>query len=206
MLRNKDRQLGMTTDWKKFVEATKDKKPNGYVADAVRMFKLKEGRALDIGCGSGVDSKYLGQLGFQVVAFDNEPESVRIAREITAGLSVTVSEQRMEDFNFDEAGYDIIVSWRSIPFVKKSIAREILLKIQKHLRPNGVCIVALFGPEDGWAKDRNDMSFFTLDEIKELWPQMELIRVFEERSEGNLVTGGTKFFHLINLIARKTIS
>ncbi|MDP2647740.1 MAG: class I SAM-dependent methyltransferase [Candidatus Yanofskybacteria bacterium] len=193
----------MTTDWKKFVEVTKDRKPNGYVVDAVRMFKLKGGKALDIGSGSGIDSKYLGQLGFDVVAFDSEPESVRVAQEITAGLPVTVSEQRIEDFNFDEDGYDLIIAWRSIPFVTKPIAKDILLKIQKHLRPGGICVLALFGPEDGWAKDRNDMAFFTVDEIKKLWPQMELVRVFEERAEGNLATGGTKFFHLINLITRK---
>lgn len=196
----------MKTDWEKFVDATKDRRPNSYIVDAVRIFKLKPGKALDIGCGPGVDSKYLGQLGFHVTAFDSEPESARVAREITAGLPVTILEERIEDFIFDEAGYDFIIAWRSIPFVEKSKAKEILLEIQKNLRPRGVCVVALFGPEDGWAKDRNDMSFFSLGELKEIWSSMDFVRVFEERAESNLVTGGTKFFHKIDCIVQKTPS
>ena len=195
--------LYMTTDWKKFIDATKDRKPNSYLVDAVRIFKLRGGEALDIGCGAGVDAKYLGQLGFRVTAFDSDPDSVRVAREITAGLPVTILEQRVEDFVFDEKGYDLIMAWRSIPFVEKSMAREILLKIQKHLRLGGIGVIALFGPEDGWAKDRKDMSFFTLDELKELWSSMKFVRVFEERAEASLAAGGTKLFHKIDCIVQK---
>jgi len=192
------------TDWKKFVEATKDRKPNGYILDALRIFKLKKGDVLDIGCGPGVDARYLGQLGFHVTAFDSDPNSVKAAQEITAGLPVTILEQKIEDFVFDEAGYDLIIAWRSIPFLQKPQATDALLKIQKHLRPGGVGVIAIFGPDDGWAHDRKGMSFFTVDELKNLWPSMKFVRTFEERAEASLAAGGSKFFHMINCIVQKT--
>ncbi len=45
--------------------------------------KHKSGRALDVGCGSGVFSRYLASLGYKVVAVDLEAEAVAMARQLS---------------------------------------------------------------------------------------------------------------------------
>ena len=46
----------------------------------------KEGRILDIGCGSGRDIKAFLDRGFDVVGFDASDEMVKKARQLTNGV------------------------------------------------------------------------------------------------------------------------
>jgi len=46
----------------------------------------RRGRALDVGCGSGVFSVYLAQQGYEVTAIDMHPGAVAMARRAAEGL------------------------------------------------------------------------------------------------------------------------
>lgn len=46
--------------------------------------RRKSGRALDVGCGSGVFSRYLASLGYEVVAVDLKAEAAAMARRLAA--------------------------------------------------------------------------------------------------------------------------
>src|SRR5262245_12522472 len=51
---------------------------------------LPEGRALDLGCGSGTDSIYLARHGWTVTGVDIVPEAVVLARRNAAAAGVSV--------------------------------------------------------------------------------------------------------------------
>jgi SAM-dependent methyltransferase len=49
---------------------------------------LPPGRALDVGCGSGVDSVYLAQHGWDVTGIDMAPQAIALARKRSAAAGV----------------------------------------------------------------------------------------------------------------------
>jgi SAM-dependent methyltransferase len=49
--------------------------------------KLGPGRAIDLGCGTGVDSEYLTHRGFDVVGVDFSEVAIRRARESTSHMA-----------------------------------------------------------------------------------------------------------------------
>ena len=62
-------------------------------------FFLRQGcRILDLGCGSGRDSKYFSGKGYDVVAVDPSPTMCRKTAEYAG---VTTSMMRAEDLSFE---------------------------------------------------------------------------------------------------------
>ncbi len=59
--------------------------------------------ALDLGCGSGRDARWLAERCFQVVAFDGAPEMVAVSREINPHPGVTYLHDFMPDMSVVKA-------------------------------------------------------------------------------------------------------
>ena len=96
---------------------------------------LKDGAAiLDFGCGSGRDSKYFLQKGYQVTALDGSAKLCRIAEEKT-GIPVI-----QMDFNdFDEQDkYDGIWACSSILHLPGQKLKSVLIHMEKALHDGGI--------------------------------------------------------------------
>lgn len=190
-------------NWGKFIQATKSRKPTVFLIEALKALKNKKGWALDLGCGAGIDAKYMAENGFQVEAIDLVKESIEQTKKICKNLSVFAIQTNITDFKIKPKKYLIIVCRNTLPFLTKKEAEKILGNIQKGLRKRGVFIFGLFGPEDDWAKSHPEMSFWTVEELKKLLPDMEFIKIIEERETGSAASGEVKFWHKIQGIARK---
>ncbi len=69
-----------------------------------------DGRALDLGCGSGVDSVFLAQHGWQVTSLDFMPQAVEMTRKRAEAAGVTVSAQVADITTWPGDGtFDVIV-------------------------------------------------------------------------------------------------
>lgn len=180
-------------NWVKFIGATKDRKPVGFLIEVVEKLNSRKGLALDLGCGAGVDSKYLAQNGFSVEAIDMNKESIDQTKKTCKGLKVAVINKNITDYKFFNNAYQIIISWNTLPFLRKEEAKNILINIQKGLNEGGYFIFSLFGLEDDWAKTKPKMSFWTIEELKNILSEMEFIKIIEEKQIGPIATGGTKF-------------
>ncbi|MCA9518221.1 MAG: class I SAM-dependent methyltransferase, partial [Myxococcales bacterium] len=59
--------------------------PEPFLVEAVEAGALPRGRALEIGCGTGMNARYLARAGWEVTAVDLAPKAVEIARERGGG-------------------------------------------------------------------------------------------------------------------------
>ena len=113
---------------------------------------LKPGaRILDFGCGSGRDTKYFRNRGFQVEAVDGSAEFVRIASDYT-GINV----RRMLFQDLDEVEcYDGIWACSSILHLPFAELEEVLGKMARALRRRGIVYTSFkYGTEEGGRSGR----------------------------------------------------
>ena len=100
---------------------------------------VKSGRILDLGCGSGRDSLYFKNLGFDVTAVDGSVELCKLASEYT-GLDVRC--MRFEDLR--EIGYyDGIWASASLLHVDRRFLLDVLKKTRDALKQSGYMYAAL---------------------------------------------------------------
>ncbi|MDR3757078.1 MULTISPECIES: class I SAM-dependent methyltransferase [Enterocloster] len=117
-------------------------------------------RILDFGCGSGRDTKYFRNRGFQVEAVDGSAEFVRIASEYT-GINV----RRMLFQDLDEVEcYDGIWACSSILHLPCAELEVVLGKMARALRRRGIVYTSFkYGTEEG---ERSGRYFTNMTEAK----------------------------------------
>ena len=125
--------------------------------------KLKKGSSiLDFGCGSGRDTKYFLQKGYQVTALDGSIELCRIAEEKTG---IPVTQMDFNDFN-EQDRYDGIWACSSILHLPKKELRNVLLHMEKALHNNGIIYTSFkYGDFSGMRNGRY-FTDFTEDSFK----------------------------------------
>lgn len=97
------------------------------------------GLILDLGCGSGRDSKYFLDKGYNVESIDGSLELCKLASEY---LGITV--KCMDFSELDEISkYDGVWACASLLHVKKEELKSIIIKIYKSLKNNAVFYISL---------------------------------------------------------------
>lgn len=126
--------------------------------------KLKIGDSiLDFGCGSGRDTKYFADKGFQVEATDGSLELCKLASEHTG---IPVRQMLFEELNELEK-YDGIWACSSILHLSKDALAKVLKKMADALKGKGVIYTSFkYGEFEG---ERNGRYFtdFTIETFKE---------------------------------------
>ena len=191
-----------THSWKKFVSATKNRKPVSFIGQASAILNNR-GLAVDLGCGAGVDARHLAELGFKVIAVDNDPAAIQSTKTLCAEVPVKVKRMDMVKFPLPHQQVDLVIAWNSLPFLRKKFMKRILRTIQAALVPGGLFVFSLFGPDDAWAKTRKDMSFISPTELQQCLRQTSFIDLRESRREGPDVAGQIKFWHRVQGIGQK---
>lgn len=91
-------------------------------------------RILDFGCGSGRDTKYFLERGYQVNATDGSEEMCRLASTFTG---IEVEKMLFQELDAS-AEYDGIWAWSSILHLSKSELLPVLRKMCVALKGSGV--------------------------------------------------------------------
>lgn len=89
---------------------------------------------LDLGCGSGRDSRYFNEKGYRVTAVDASINMCEIVRKID-GIDVINEEFDKLDL---EQNYNGIWACASLLHIKKEMVEKLLRKLLMHLCPGGV--------------------------------------------------------------------
>ena len=155
-------------------------------------------RILDFGCGSGRDTKYLLEKGYQVAATDGSAELCRLAGSFTG---IKVKEMLFQEL--DEIGvYDGIWACSSILHLPKQELLPVIRKMCDALKDNGVIYTSFkYGDFEG---ERNGRYFtdFTEDTFDKFIKVIQELTIEEEWITSD-VRPGRGEEKWLNLILRK---
>ena len=161
----------------------------------------KDIRILDFGCGSGRDSKYFLEKGYEVSALDGSEELCRYA---AAYAGIPVRNMRFEDFH-EINGYEGIWACASILHLPYKELTEVLSSIYKALVPSGVFYTSFkYGYGE---KDRGDRHFtdMTEESFRELLKEVPGFWVLDEWTSGD-VRPGREAEGWLNIILQKVLN
>ena len=109
------------------------------------------GKTLDLGCGSGRNSLYLNQKGFDVTAWDKNPMSISNLNKIieAEGLkNITADVVDLNTLHFD-GEYDFILSTVVMMFLDRNTIPGLIANMQRCTKVGGYnLIVAAMDTED----------------------------------------------------------
>ncbi len=102
--------------------------------------------ALELGCGEGQNSRWLARRGLHCAAIDISEGQLAYARKDAEaeGLSIHYACSSIEDFNAEDASYDLITSSHAFEFVKSPF--EELKRISRWLKPGGHVMISTVHP------------------------------------------------------------
>lgn len=118
----------------------------------------KGGRILDLGCGSGRDSKAFLQMGYDVVAVDGSQELCKLASEYIGQPVICTT---FQDYK-PEGTFDGIWACASLLHLDYETVLQTMQKLTASLKQNGIFYVSFkYGSFCG---DRNGRFFLDMDE------------------------------------------
>lgn len=161
-------------------------------------FIKKEGLILDLGCGSGRDSYYFKQNGYQIVAVDGSKE---LATQASLLLGQPVLNQLFEDIQFNEE-FDGVWACASLLHVSAKELPSILIKIRESLKKEGVFYISVKEGEGSGVEDRRFFQYYSPSQFHHLISQCGGLKIETAWSHTELRDEGNKVVWL-NVIGRK---
>lgn len=143
---------------------------------------VKEGEILDLGCGSGRDSKFFKDLGFKILPLDLSEELAKKASEYL-GQEVVIQDMRELDYEDRFIG---VWACASILHLKLKDIEIILDKIFKSLKKDGVFYASFKYGENDYIKDDRYFTCFTEERFFKYFPKyknnyVEIFKTFDVR-------------------------
>ena len=153
---------------------------------------------LDFGCGSGRDTKYFLEKGYQVTATDGSSELCRLASEFTG---IKVKEMLFQELDAINQ-YDGIWACSSILHLPKKELLPVIQKMCEALKDNGIIYTSFkYGDFEGERNGRyfTDFTEKTFQEVIEKVPELTI----EEHWITSDVRPGRGEEKWLNLLLRK---
>lgn len=156
---------------------------------------------LDFGCGSGRDSRYFINKGFQVEAIDGSEELCKMAADY---IGIPVKQMLFTELNEKEK-YDGIWACSSILHLPKTELKEVLRKMSDALKENGIIYTSFkYGCFEGMRNGRY-FTDFTSEGFQSYIKEMDGLSIVEEWITGD-VRPGRGDEKWLNLIIQKNMT
>ncbi len=196
----------MSDGWSRYYEAA-GADPRPTLVEALDRFEAEArgaGTAVDLGCGTGRDTRELLRRGWHVIAVDGDAEAMEhlaaLAHEdgIAGELEPLLA-------RYDQARWpqvDLVNASFSLPFCEPADFSAVWARIRESLRPGGRFSGHLFGDRDEWVGE-TDMTFHSRAEVDALLDGLELERLDEIEEDGHTALGEPKRWHRFHVVARQ---
>jgi len=191
--------------WNRYHEKTLHRPPEDLLLKALGHFDGFTGYSIDIGCGSGRDTKELLRRGWRVLAIDGNSysfDNIKSTLDEKQLAKLEMQKERFENLRLPKA--DLINASWSILFCKPEYFAEFWSTIVDAINVNGRFSGNFLGNRDEWIHKKNgEMTFFDKKGVLELFQGFK-IEHFEEREyDKKTGQGYLKHWHLFNVIAKK---
>lgn len=166
-----------------YFSSTKDIDMSGIYAEFVQLLP-PSAYILDVGSGSGRDSKYFLEQGFRVFAIDGSAQLARLASDY---ISQTVHHMSFDEIDFEEQ-FDGIWACASLLHVPRQYMTTVFNKLQHALKPHGVWYGSYkWGIQDREVEGRlfTDYDDLTFLELVGQFSQLELVKWWRTRDSRN---------------------
>lgn len=158
--------------------------------------KSKDTPILDLGCGSGHDSLYLTERGYQVISCDKSEAAIsKVRQAIPAGVAIIVD--MLDGLPFEDKSFDIVIADLSLHYFKWEDTVRIVRDISRVLSNDGYLLCRLnsindvnYGAGQGvpiedhyYAVNGKTKRFFDLKQIESLFKTWEIGYIRECRMD-----------------------
>lgn len=191
--------------WKAYYERVNGRPPRETLLKAVELFDGESSKfAIDLGCGTGVDTHGLLYLGWRVLAIDKQTKAIEYVKEGSPSEQLSNLETMVSSFEalpkLPQA--DLINASYSLPFCHPDQFEQLWQNIVQALGQNGRFSGQLFGVNDEWATNPN-LNFHTREAVLKRFSSFKLDYFEEEDKLGSTARGVEKHWHVFHIIARK---
>lgn len=187
----------------KYYNNTEADKPTPNVKYFLENCEYNPQKAIDLGCGSGNDTVYLINNGWDVIAIDREEVKNRISKRLKQEqlTKFEFQKQIFEDVKLEKC--NLLVANYSLSFCRKESFQELWKKITDSIELDGYFVGNFFGINDSWVNNKSNMKFFKKEEVINLFEDFEIINFKEVEKDGTTGLNEIKHWHLFIVVARK---
>lgn len=157
--------------------------------------------AIELGCGAGLETRYLLEQGLSADTLDIDPTVAPELSRLSELGPHTHRTMPIEEWDPLPAA-DLVLACASLPFVPRQAFPLVWSRIREALQPGGILAVDLFGDRDTWASPEG--TYLSRREVGELLVGLEVVEL-EERDEDGQAFSGPKHWHAFTLIARRVL-
>ncbi len=156
------------------------------------------GQILDLGCGSGRDSRFFIDRGYSVTAVDASEVIAKLASEF---IGITVDVLDFQELEYFET-FDGIWACASLLHCPKAEMDSVILKITKALKPHGIAYMSFkFGAGERVDERGRFFNDYTEDDLSELLAAHSDLEIIDLFTESKPLRGGLQTW--LNLYAKK---
>ncbi|MEX1056286.1 MAG: methyltransferase domain-containing protein [Natronospirillum sp.] len=194
-----------TAIWRQYYEKAMSRRHSPRTELAIQLNASGVNVAVDCGCGTGSDTAFLAQQGYQVHGFDINPDSVAICRDrFSNNALIEVSEASFERFSYPQSG--VILANSSLFFAEPAVFDNTWRSITAGLNVGGVFAGDFMGVDDSWAFGfRLATTPLTQPYVLDLFADFEIIRFHERNEPGQTSMCSTKHWHTFSVVAVKRV-
>ena len=194
-------------NWPAFYDAVEGRPPHDTLLKALALFDgepKRERFAIDLGCGSGRDTRESLRRGWRVLAVDREAEGIdRLVASVTAEhrprlltqVSAFEALTGLPNCDFINASF-------SLPFCPPAHFDALWKMLVTAIQSGGRFAGTFFGERDGWINDPS-LTFHTRLQVEEMLEAFTIEQFTEEESDGKTALGDTKHWHTFQVVAFK---
>jgi tellurite methyltransferase len=195
-------------NWSEYIQAVQGRMPRRLFLHLLSRFEAEAERptarfAIDLGCGDGVETRFLLARGWQVLAVDQQPEALaHLQASVPLAQHGQLSVQLAAFHEAQLPPADLIYAGLSLPYCAPRHFVIAWRKLISALRPGGRFAGHLFGERDDYARYPG-VTGQSRGQVQTLLQELT-IELCDE-TEGDVVAadGAARHWHKFEVIARK---